>query len=42
MTCYDSDSMRDFEQLQVGKKAHALTLAVYEETGGFPSPNTSA
>lgn len=28
--------MRDFEQIQVGAKAHALTLAVYEVTGAFP------
>jgi four helix bundle protein len=29
--------MRDFEELQVGKKAHALTLAVYAETHTFPT-----
>ena len=29
--------MRDFEQIQVGRKAHALTLAVHEATKGFPA-----
>lgn len=28
--------MRNFEELQVGKKAHALTLAVYKVTKDFP------
>ena len=29
--------MRNFEDLQVGKKAHALALAVYAATATFPS-----
>lgn len=28
--------MRDFRKLQVWEKAHALTLAVYRATAGFP------
>ncbi|MGH2448939.1 MAG: four helix bundle protein [Chloroflexota bacterium] len=28
--------MQDFRQLQVWQKSHALTLAIYAATGGFP------
>lgn len=28
--------MQDFRELKVWQKAHALTLDVYQETGGFP------
>lgn len=28
--------MKDFRTLKVWEKAHALTLAVYKATGGFP------
>jgi four helix bundle protein len=28
--------VRNFEELQVGKKAHLLTLAIYEVTRSFP------
>ena len=28
--------MKDFQDLQVWAKSHALTLAVYRATGGFP------
>ena len=28
--------MKDFRQLKVWEKAHALALAVYKATGGFP------
>jgi four helix bundle protein len=29
--------MKDFRRLEVWEKAHALTLAVYKETKGFPA-----
>jgi four helix bundle protein len=32
--------MEDFKQLRVWTKAHELTLAVYQETRGFPKEET--
>lgn len=29
--------MRDFKKLDVWKKAHALTLAIYQQTANFPA-----
>jgi four helix bundle protein len=32
--------MKDFRTLKVWEKAHALTLAIYKATGGFPKQET--